>query len=122
VREVGPVVASTVAKYFAAPQTRALIAKLRARGVTFAESERLEGPLPLAGKTFVLTGTLERRSRQEAKAEIERLGGRVTGSVSSKTDFVVAGAEPGSKLTRARELDLTILDERELEEMLNHGR
>lgn len=122
VREVGPVVARTVAHYFASPGTRALIKKMRALGVDFPVSERREGTLPLAGKTFVLTGTLERYTRQAAREQIETLGGRVTGSVSSKTDYIVAGTEPGSKLARARELGLTILDEYKFEELLKHGR
>jgi len=122
VREVGPVVASTVAQFFASPKTRAVIAKMRALGVEFPEARRGDGALPLAGKTFVLTGTLEGYTRQEAQEKIERQGGRVTGSVSSRTDYVVAGSEPGSKLVKARELGVTILDEPQFEEMMKHAR
>lgn len=119
VREVGPIVADAIATFFASERVREIIAKLRANGMEFPMAEQVSGPAPLAGKTFVLTGTLERYSRDEAKKRIERLGGRVTGSVSKKTDYVVAGADPGSKLDKARQLNVTILDESEWEALLN---
>lgn len=114
VRDVGPVVAESVARFFAEPHNRAVIERLRgAYGARWQAPQRrgAEGGGPLAGKTFVLTGTLASMTRDEAKQRIEALGGKVTGSVSGKTDYVVAGADPGSKLDRARELGVSILDE-----------
>jgi DNA ligase (NAD+) len=115
VNDVGPVVAESIAGFFAEPHNRDAIAQLRARGVTWQEGQRVQKPLagPFAGKSVVLTGTLASMSRDEAKAKIEALGGKVTGSVSKKTDLVVAGAEAGSKLDKARELGVTVWDEEE---------
>jgi DNA ligase (NAD+) len=108
---IGPVVAGLIADQLADEQMRDLIADLRGLGLTFAE----EGPPPgdgaLAGKTFVLTGTLPDLTREEATERITRAGGRVTGSVSKKTDYVVAGDSPGSKLTKAERLGVPVLDE-----------
>jgi DNA ligase (NAD+) len=108
---IGPVVAGLIADQLADEQMRDLIADLRGLGLTFAE----EGPPPgdgaLAGKTFVLTGTLPDLTREEATERITRAGGRVTGSVSKKTDYVVAGDTPGSKLTKAERLGVPVLDE-----------
>jgi DNA ligase (NAD+) len=89
------------------------VAELRRAGVAWEEGEgRAAAPaLPLAGKTFVLTGTLPTLAREDAKEMIESLGGKVAGSVSKKTDWVVAGAEAGSKLTKATELGIPVLDE-----------
>jgi len=112
VSDVGPVVAQSIAQFFAEPHNREVVEQLRAAGVSWPESEpgrKRQGGL--AGKTFVLTGTLPHMSRDEAKEKIEAAGGKVAGSVSKKTDFIVAGAEAGSKLTRAQELGVTILDE-----------
>jgi DNA ligase (NAD+) len=109
---VGPTIAESLASFFADPRNREEVERLRACGVRFerqAPSRRGEGPL--AGKTFVLTGTLAGLSRADAKARIEALGGKVVGSVSKKTDTVVAGADPGSKLDRARELGIEVIDE-----------
>jgi DNA ligase (NAD+) len=113
VREVGPVMAESVRSWFDAVENRALITHLRRAGVRMHEPKktRPEGPLPLAGQTFVITGTLDAMSRDEAAAHIERLGGKVTGSVSKKTSYVVVGAEPGSKLEKARALAVQTLDE-----------
>jgi DNA ligase (NAD+) len=109
--DVGPVVAANVVFFFGQPENRILLEKLRAAGVNFAgRKEAAEGG-PLAGVTFVLTGTLERFAREEAKAEIEKRGGKVADSVSGKTGYVVAGADPGSKRTKAQKLGLKILDE-----------
>lgn len=119
IREVGPTVAAAIATFFATPEVQEIVAKLKRYGMEFPEEKRAEGPAPLAGKTFVLTGSLEHYSRDEAKAAIEHLGGRVTGSVSKKTDYVVAGADPGSKLTKAQQLAITILNEAQLEDLLN---
>jgi DNA ligase (NAD+) len=111
--EIGPIVAAHIKAFFAQPHNREVIEQLRARGVHWpAEPERTEGPKPLLGKSFVLTGTLSSMTRDEAKARIEALGGRVTGSVSKKTDYVVYGTDPGSKLDRARELDVDTLDDK----------
>ena len=119
VADVGPVVAQSIKAFFAEPHNREVIAQLRASGVNWAEheGERIE-TLPLSGKTFVLTGTLLSMSRDEAKAALEALGAKVAGSVSKKTDYVVAGAEAGSKLDKARELNVEVLNEQGLRELL----
>jgi DNA ligase (NAD+) len=113
VDEIGPVVAASVREYFDEPGNRELVERLKAAGVrtTGGEAPRARVATPLAGKSFVLTGALARLSRDDAAAAIEALGGRVTGSVSKKTDYVVVGAEPGSKLEKARNLGVAILDE-----------
>jgi DNA ligase (NAD+) len=111
--DVGPVVAESVARFFAEPHNREVIADLRAAGVRWREGEpaRAATSGPFAGKIVVLTGTLAAMARDEAKERVEAAGGKVAGSVSKKTDFVVAGAEAGSKLDRARELGVEVLDE-----------
>jgi len=109
VRDVGPEVAQAIAGFLGEPRNGELMARLLAAGVTPAPVERHEGPL--SGKTFVLTGTLERMTRPEAQRRIEALGGRVLSSVSAQTTFLVAGAEPGSKLKRAEKLGIAVLDE-----------
>jgi len=97
-----------------------VVEQLRACGVTWEEGEPAPtAPKPLAGKTFVITGTLPGMGRDEAKDLIEAAGGKVAGSVSKKTSFVVAGAEAGSKLDKARELGVVVLDETGLREMLD---
>ncbi len=113
VKEIGPVVAASVREYFDEPRNRQLVARLREAGVKTVGAKAPAGPGggALSGKTIVLTGTLGSMSRDEAGAAIEALGGKVTGSVSRKTSFVVAGADPGSKLEKARELGVTVLDE-----------
>ena len=118
VPDVGPVVAQSITAFFAEPHNRKVIAQLRASGVSWAEheGERIE-VLPLSGKTFVLTGALS-MNRDEAKEKLEALGAKVSGSVSKKTDYVVAGAEAGSKLTKARELNITVLDEQQFTQLL----
>jgi DNA ligase (NAD+) len=123
VDEIGPVVAASVREYFDEPGNRELLARLKAAGVRTGggEAPRPEGARPLAGKTFVLTGTLAGLSREDAKAAIEALGGRVTGSVSGKTNFVVAGEEPGSKLDKAQELGVAILDEQAFLALIGRG-
>ncbi len=120
VNDVGPIVAQSIRTFFEQPHNREVVGKLRAAGVHWDEHAG-EGdltPKPLAGKTFVLTGTLPSLSRDQAKDRIEALGGKVSGSVSKKTDFVVAGEEAGSKLDKARELARPVLDEAALLEML----
>ena len=114
VEDVGPVLAESIARFFAEPHNREGIAALRAVGVRWAEHARAAGrPAdgPLAGLTLVLTGTLPTLTRDEAKAMIESAGGKAAGSVSRKTDYVVAGADAGSKLERAVELGVPVLDE-----------
>nr|HRM70185.1 NAD-dependent DNA ligase LigA [Thauera phenylacetica] len=120
VPDVGPIVAECIAEFFAEPHNREVIEQLRAAGVHWAEGEP-QGTVAgaLAGKTFVLTGTLPTLSRDEAKALIEARGGKVAGSVSKKTHYVVAGAEAGSKLDKAQALGLAILDEDGLRALLN---
>lgn len=113
VRGIGDVIARSVARWFADPQARALVERLRARGLTFAEPEARTGDA-LAGQTVVITGTLPTLSRDDATALVERHGGRVTSSVSKKTSFVVAGADAGSKLAKAQELGVAVVDEAEL--------
>ena len=115
---IGPVIARSVREYFDRDQTRELVSKLRAGGVRLTE-ERRRATGPLAGKTFVITGTLERRSREEAKTLIEEKGGKVTSSVSKKTDYLVAGEAPGSKLDKATELGIEITDEDGLDKLLD---
>ncbi len=118
VNEVGPRVAQAIREFFDEAQNRELIEKLRAAGLTFTAEKRKKSS-HLEGMTFVLTGTLPNLSREDAKAKIEAAGGRVSGSVSKKTHYVVAGEEAGSKLDKARELGVKVLDEAGLEEMLN---
>ncbi|MFN6962072.1 MAG: helix-hairpin-helix domain-containing protein, partial [Rhodocyclaceae bacterium] len=118
VPEVGPVVAASIAHFFAEPHNRKVIAALRAAGVHWPEAARRAGPAPLSGRTFVLTGTLPTLTREQAKAMIEAAGGKVAGSVSRKTDYVVVGADPGSKFAKAQELGITMLDEDQLRELL----
>ena len=103
VNEVGPRIAESIVEFFGDEHNRKLVADLRKAGLTFTGEKKKKGT-KLAGKTFVLTGTLERHTRDEAKKLIEDAGGRVSGSVSKKTDYVVAGSDAGSKLDKAREL------------------
>jgi DNA ligase (NAD+) len=117
VEEVGPRIAASIREFFEEPRNRQLVEALRKAGLTFKGKKRERGTR-LAGQTFVLTGTLARYSRDEAKKLIEDAGGRVLGSVSKKTDFVVAGADPGSKLDKARELGVRVIGEGEMEELL----
>jgi DNA ligase (NAD+) len=112
VRDIGPIVAGHIAAFFREPHNREIITRLTGHGVRWpAGKPRATGARPLEGRTFVLTGTLEAMTRDEAKARLQVLGARVSGSVSAKTSCVVAGAEPGSKLAKARELGVEILDE-----------
>lgn len=123
VNDIGPIVAQSIVQFFAEPHNREVIAQLRAAGVYWEESagRKATQPAALSGKIFVLTGTLPTLTRDEAKEAIEALGGKVTGSVSKKTDYVVAGEEAGSKLTRAQELGIPILDEAGLLNLLASG-
>jgi DNA ligase (NAD+) len=117
VNEVGPRIAESIAEFFADPHNRQLVADLRKAGLTFTGKKK-EKRTKLAGKTFVLTGTLARYSRDEAKNLIEDAGGRVSGSVSKKTDFVVAGSDAGSKLDKAKEFGVAIIGESEMEKLV----
>jgi DNA ligase (NAD+) len=114
VADVGPVVAKSIRSYFSDTLNVELVAQLRAVGITWPETEVQHQPKPMTGKTFVLTGTLPTLSRDAAAALIEAAGGKVAGSVSKKTSYVVAGEEAGSKLQKAQDLGLTILDEARL--------
>jgi DNA ligase (NAD+) len=117
--EVGPKVAHSIRRFFDEPRNIELVDRLRSAGLTFTavKTKKREGG-PLSGKTFVLTGTLPVWSREEAKERIEAAGGKVAGSVSKKTDFVVAGDAAGSKLDKARELGIEIVDEAALRKLL----
>ncbi len=117
VRDIGPEVAKSIAGFFADEANRRVIDKLLAAGFRLEAEPRTEGGL--TGLSFVLTGSLETLSRGEAQKSITALGGRVVGSVSSKTDYVVVGADPGSKADKARELGIRILDEDGLRAMLD---
>lgn len=122
---IGPKIAKSIVDWFSRESNRRVIEKLRAAGVRMAEevpeAPPAEGPRPLEGKTFVITGTLPTMSRQEATEFIIRHGGRVTNSVSRKTDYVVVGASPGSKLRRAQELGIPVIDEAQLRTMVDEG-
>jgi DNA ligase (NAD+) len=113
VNEVGPRVAESIHEYFEEPRNRELVGRLRSAGLQFTGKRRERGTR-LQGKTFVLTGTLADHTRDQAKQMIEDAGGRVASSVSKKTDYVVAGADAGSKLDKARELGVTVIGEQEL--------
>jgi DNA ligase (NAD+) len=117
VNEVGPRIAESIVEFFADEHNRKLVSDLRKAGLTFTGQKKEKGT-KLLGKIFVLTGTLERHTRDEAKKMIEDAGGRVSGSVSKKTDYVVAGSDAGSKLDKARELGVSVIGEAELEELL----
>jgi DNA ligase (NAD+) len=117
VNEVGPRIAESIVEFFGDEHNRKLVSDLRKAGLTFTGQKKEKGT-KLAGKTFVLTGTLERHTRDEAKKMIEDAGGRVSGSVSKKTDYVVAGSDAGSKLDKARELGVSVIGEEELEQLV----
>ncbi|MBS0500519.1 MAG: NAD-dependent DNA ligase LigA [Burkholderiaceae bacterium] len=122
VPDVGPVVAESIHTFFAQPHNREVVEQLRAVGIGWPEGEPAPAALlPLAGQTFVLTGTLPSLSRDEAKALLEAAGAKVAGSVSKKTHYVVAGAEAGSKLDKARELGVPVIDEAQLRALLAEG-
>ena len=117
VNEIGPRVSASVREFFDEPKNVKLVNRLRQAGLQF-KGVKKQRATTLAGKTFVLTGTLDRHTRDEAKNIIEDAGGRVSGSVSKKTDYVVAGAEAGSKLDKARELGVNVINEKQFEELL----
>jgi DNA ligase (NAD+) len=116
VDEVGPRIAESIAEFFSIPANRKLVERLREAKLTLTGEKKQRGT-KLAGKTFVLTGTLPRFTRDEAKKMIEDAGGKVTGSVTRKTDYVVAGSDAGSKLDKARQLGVAVIDEKQMEEL-----
>ena len=118
VEEVGPRVAESILEFFREPRNLEVLEKLRQAGLQFDQAKVYKPQGNLAGKQFVLTGTLPRYSRDEAKKMIEETGGRVTGTVSKKTDYVVVGADPGSKLAKARSLGVKTIEEDELLKLL----
>ena len=117
VNEVGPRVAQAIQEFFAEEKNRQLIEKLRDAGLTFT-AEKKKKSAKLEGLTFVLTGTMADLSREEAKSRIEAAGGRVSGSVSKKTNYLVAGEDAGSKLDKAKELKVPVIDQAGLLGML----
>ena len=122
VSDVGPVVAQSIHTFFGQPHNREVVAQLRACGLQWEEGAPAERkPTPLSGKTLVITGTLPTLSRDQAKDLIEGAGGKVAGSVSKKTHYLLAGLEAGSKLDKARELGVAVIDENGLKELLNGG-
>jgi len=116
VNEVGPRIAESIVEFFSIAANRKLVERLRDAALRLTGQKKQRGT-KLAGKTFVLTGTLAHFTRDEAKKMIEDAGGKVTGSVSKKTDYVVAGADAGSKLDKAKELGVTVIDEKEMEKL-----
>lgn len=118
VPDIGPRVAESIAEYFADKNNLELLAELQARGVKVAKAVRASGPGPLAGQSFVLTGSLEVMSRDEAKDRLRARGATISESVSQKTTFVVVGSDPGSKYDKAKKLGVTILDEEGLLKLL----
>jgi DNA ligase (NAD+) len=120
VDEVGPRIAQSIAEFFQEAKNRELVESLRKAGLTFTGKKRHRGTA-LAGKTFVLTGTLTRYARDEAKKMIEDAGGHVSSSVSKKTDYVIAGADAGSKLDKAKDLGVNVIGEEEMEKLLERA-
>jgi len=119
--DVGPKVARSIVFFFAQPENRELIKRLKEAGLRFKEKAEKAGPRPLQGLAFVLTGTLSSMTREQAKEKIERLGGTVSSSVSKKTDYLIVGQEPGSKLDKARELGLKTLNEKEFRRLIGEA-
>jgi DNA ligase (NAD+) len=117
VHEVGPEVAKSVSSFFADKKNRALVSGLRKLGLEVASAARADGAGPLAGRTFVFTGTLEGFSREEAERIVKSLGGRASSTVSKKTSYVVAGAEAGSKLAKAEKLGVKVISEKEFRKL-----
>ena len=123
VPDVGPVASASIDAFFQNPENQRLLDDLESVGVapvSVLPAKSSSGSLPFAGKTFVLTGTLPKRSRAEAEVVIKSLGGKVTGSVSKSTSYVLAGAEAGSKLDKARLMNIPVIDETELERLIDH--
>lgn len=119
IEDVGPITAKSVFEFFKEEQTQDLIKKLRNAGVNMQESDEMIRDNRFEGMTFVLTGTLEKYTRDEASDIIERFGGKTSGSVSKKTTYVLAGEEAGSKLTKAESLGVRIINETEFDNLIN---
>ncbi|MBI5241073.1 MAG: NAD-dependent DNA ligase LigA [Elusimicrobia bacterium] len=117
IQEVGPIVAAAIHGFFHSPETKRLIARLKAAGLNFAKSAKKAASAKFAGQTFVFTGELETMTREQAEEKVKALGGKASGSVSAKTAYVVAGADAGSKLRKANELGVKVLTEREFLEL-----
>ena len=117
---VGKVMADNIKEYFSLPQTEELIQKFREAGVNLIHEKKTTGSA-LSGSTFVVTGTLSRFTRNEVKELIEQNGGKVSGSISKKTSFLLAGEAGGSKLKKAADLGVPVIGEDELLEMISHG-
>jgi DNA ligase (NAD+) len=117
---IGPIVARTIVDWFQTPANLRVLDKIQAAGISprIPSLKDPEGPMPLAGLSFVVTGSLSKMSRSEAKELIQKSGGKVLGSVSSKTDYLVAGELPGSKLQKANELDIPVISEEDLQKMI----
>jgi len=111
IEDVGPIVAHHIVTFFHQTHNQHVIARLLTAGIFWPEEQKITIDSQLSGKTIVLTGTLEKMSRSEAKENLLKLGAKVAGSVSAKTDFVIAGRDAGSKLTKAQKLGISILDE-----------
>ena len=118
INDIGPIVANSIRKFFMQEQTRDLIEKLKEKGVNTTSYEEENIDNRFEGKTFVLTGSLENYTRGEAANLIEKFGGKTSGTVSKKTDYVLAGEEAGSKLTKAEKLGIMIISEKQFEEMI----
>lgn len=119
IEDIGPVMANSIREFFLQDQTIDLIKRLKEAGVNTKSLEEEIEDKKLEGKTFVLTGTLEKYTRTEASDIIEKLGGKTSGSVSKKTDYVLAGEDAGSKLSKAQSLGITILSEEDFERLIN---
>jgi DNA ligase (NAD+) len=119
VTDIGPIVAQSLRTFFDQPHNREVVEQLRACGLVWPEGEAaVQTPKPLAGKTFVITGTLPTLSRDQAKDLLEAAGAKVASSVSKKTDYLLAGTEAGSKLDKARELGVAVIDEAQMQALL----
>ena len=119
IKDIGPVMANSIREFFLQDQTIDLIKRLKEAAVNTKSLEEEVEDKKLEGKTFVLTGTLEKYTRTEASDIIEKLGGKTSGSVSKKTDYVLAGEDAGSKLSKAQSLGITILSEEDFERLIN---
>jgi DNA ligase (NAD+) len=119
--EVGPKVAESIYQFFREPRNQELVERLRSAGLQFEHEVKKKGGGPLTGHVFVLTGTLPSLTRDDAKQLIEAAGGKVTGSVSKRTTYVVAGDEAGTKLDKAKELGIKVIGEKELMDLIKVG-